>query len=141
MQPSVMFVCVKNGGKSQMAAAIMRQLAGDEVRVVSAGTHPGTSLNEASRASVEEVGATFDGEYPKPVDPSQLREMDRVVLVGSEAELAPVAGMRGRIVRWDTDEPSLRGIEGDERMRLIRDDITARVRALLEELRAESPGS
>ena len=100
----------------------------------SAGTRPGAALNEESRASVEEVGGTFDGEQPKPIDPELLRTVDRVILVGGEAEVAPVEGMRGTIETWVTDEPSLRGIEGEERMRLVRDDIDARVRALLDEL-------
>ena len=132
--PSVLFVCVKNGGKSQMAAALARLHAGDSVEVYSAGTRPGAALNEESRASVEEVGGTFDGEQPKPIDPELLRTVDRVILVGGEAEVAPVEGMRGTIETWATDEPSLRGIEGEERMRLVRDDIDARVRALLDEL-------
>ena len=133
-RPSVLFVCVKNGGKSQMAAALARLHSQCAVDVYSAGTQPGSALNEESRASVEEVGATFDGEYPKPLDEDLLRSVDRVVLVGGEAEVAPVEGMRGTIETWITDEPSLRGIEGEERMRLVRDDIDRRVRALVAEL-------
>lgn len=134
MKPSVLFVCVKNGGKSQMAAALMRLRAGDAVEVHSAGTMPGNKLNEASRASVAELGASFEGESPKPIDPELLRRVDRVVIIGEEAVVEPVEGMRGSIETWVTDEPSLRGIEGDERMRLVRDDIDARVQALLHEL-------
>ena len=133
-RPSVLFVCVKNGGKSQMAAALARLHSQCAVDVYSAGTQPGSALNEESRASVEEVGATFDGEYPKPLDEDLLRSADRVVLVGGEAEVAPVEGMRGTIETWITDEPSLRGIDGGERMRLVRDDIDRRVRALVAEL-------
>ncbi|WP_255443551.1 low molecular weight phosphatase family protein [Tessaracoccus sp. MC1679] len=133
-KPSVLFVCVKNGGKSQMAAALARLHAGDAVDVYSAGTKPAATLNEESRASVEQVGATFDGEQPKAIDPEILRSVDRVVLVGGEAVVEPVEGMRGTIETWLTDEPSLRGIEGEERMTLVRDDIDARVRALLSEL-------
>ncbi|OCL31487.1 arsenate-mycothiol transferase [Tessaracoccus lapidicaptus] len=133
-RPSVLFVCVKNGGKSQMAAALAKLHSQGAVDVYSAGTKPGSALNEESRASVEEVGATFDGEYPKPLDEDLLRSVDRVVLVGGEAEVAPVEGMRGTIETWITDEPSLRGIDGGERMRLVRDDIDRRVRALVAEL-------
>jgi len=133
-RPSVLFVCVKNGGKSQMAAALAKLHSQGAVDVYSAGTKPGSALNEESRASVEEVGATFDGEYPKPLDEDLLRSVDRVVLVGGEAEVAPVEGMRGTIETWITDEPSLRGIDGEERMRLVRDDIDRRVRALVAEL-------
>lgn len=136
MKPSVLFVCVRNAGKSQMAAALMRLRAGDAVEVHSAGTHPGGSLNEASRASVAELGASFDGEFPKPLDDELLRSADRVVVIGEEAEVSGVDGMRGTIERWVTDEPSLRGIDGDERMRLVRDDIDRRVVALRDELLA-----
>ncbi|MHA6512607.1 arsenate-mycothiol transferase ArsC [Tessaracoccus sp. Z1128] len=134
MKPSVLFVCVKNGGKSQMAAALARLHAGDTVDVYSAGTKPAAALNEESRASVEQVGATFDGEEPKAIDPEILRRVDKVVLVGGEAVVEPLEGMRGTIETWLTDEPSLRGIEGEERMTLLREDIDARVRALLAEL-------
>ena len=133
-RPSVLFVCVKNGGKSQMAAALAKLHSQGAVDVYSAGTQPGSALNEESRASVEEVGATFDGEYPKPLDEDLLRSVDRVVLVGGEAEVAPVEGMRGTIETWITDEPSLRGIDGEERMRLVRDDIDRRVHVLVAEL-------
>lgn len=131
---SVLFVCVKNGGKSQMAAALLRLRAGDAIEVHSAGTRPGAALNEESRASVERVGADFDGERPKAIDPGLLRSVDRVVVLGTEAAVEPVDGMRASVETWETDEPSLRGIEGGPRMDLIREDIDARVRALAEEL-------
>lgn len=134
---SVLFVCVKNGGKSQMAEALMRRLAGDAVEVHSAGTRPGAGINELSADAVAEVGADMRGGHPpKPVDPEVLARVDRVVLLGDEVDLEPVPGMRGSIERWVTDEPSERGIEGLERMRLVRDDIAARCRRLLTELTA-----
>lgn len=138
-RPSVLFVCVKNGGKSQMAAALMRQIAGDAVEVHSAGTAPGSALNAESADAVAEVGASMAGEHPKPVDPQILTRVDRVVVLGAEARVDPVPGMRGRILTWETDEPSARGIEGMERMRLVRDDIAARVRDLLTELSTPGP--
>lgn len=124
MSPSVLFVCVKNGGKSQMAAALMRARH-PHVEVHSAGTRPGSALNEASRRAVEEVGATFAGEHPKAIDPALLDTVDRVVVIGGEARIE--APGRAPIEVWETDEPSLRGIEGEERMRLVRDDIARRV--------------
>lgn len=133
-RPSVLFVCVKNGGKSQMAAALMRRWAGDAVEVHSAGTRPGDTINDLSARAVSEVGADMSDEVPTVIDPEVLRSVDRVVLVGSEAEVAPVPGMVGTIEVWETDEPSRRGIEGLERMRLVRDDIDARVRRLAAEL-------
>ncbi|WP_407107571.1 low molecular weight phosphatase family protein [Rhodococcus aetherivorans] len=126
--PSVLFVCVKNGGKSQMAAALMRQAAGGRIAVHSAGTAPGPALNALSVQALEEVGAPVDGEYPKPIDPQLLREVDLVVTLGRDARVDAPAGVV--VENWDTDEPSERGIDGIERMRLVRDDIAARVDAL-----------
>lgn len=133
-RPSVLFVCVKNGGKSQIAAALLRHHAGQAIEVASAGTHAGHSLNEQARLAVEELGATMAGEYPKPLDPALAARTDRIVVLGEEAVVEPPPGMRGTIETWITDEPSLRGIDGMERMRLVRDDIDQRVRALAAEL-------
>ena len=131
MTPSVLFICVGNGGKSQMAAALATHYAGDSVEVHSAGTKPGTSLNQESVAAIAEVGADMSQGKPKTIDPELLATVDRVVVLGEDAQVKMPAGARGTIERWITDEPSLRGIEGMERMRLVRDDIDARVRALL----------
>ncbi|MBC7303356.1 MAG: low molecular weight phosphatase family protein [Nocardia sp.] len=133
-KPSVLFVCVKNGGKSQMAAGLMRHLAGDHVEVHSAGTRPGSALNELSVASLHELGVDITGESPEPIDPDLMRDIDLVVTLGREAQVEPVLGVR--IVNWDIDEPSERGIDGIERMRLVRDDIGDRVVLLLEQLTA-----
>lgn len=130
--PRVVFVCVKNGGKSQMAAGLMRQLVGDRADVDSAGTHPGTSLNELSVSTLREVGVDIEAEVPKAVTPALMGTADLVVTLGQEAHVEPVEGTR--VENWDTDEPSQRGIDGVERMRLIRDDIAARVRELVTDL-------
>lgn len=132
--PSVVFICVGNGGKSQMAAALARKAAGDRLEILSAGTKPGTKLNALSQQIVEEVGASFEGEFPKALTDEMIRESDRVVIIGNEAQVEPIEGMRGSIERWDTDEPSTRGIGGEERMRLIREDIQQRVDGLVSEL-------
>jgi arsenate-mycothiol transferase len=133
-RPSVLFVCSKNGGKSQMAAALMRHLAGDAVEVHSAGTKPGTSLNAESTAAIAEVGADMSAETPRQIDPDLLRRVDRVIVLGTEAVVDPVDGMAGTIETWETVEPSLLCIDGMDRMRLIRDDIARRVDALATEL-------
>lgn len=132
--PSVLFVCVKNGGKSQMAGALLRLEAGDAVEVHTAGTRPGASLNAEAVESLVEVGAPLDGEFTKAIDPDLLARVDRVVVLGSEAVVEPVPGMRAHVETWETDEPSARGIEGMERMRLVRDDIRKRVLRLRSEL-------
>lgn len=129
--PKILFVCVRNGGKSQMSAALAEKHAGDKLDIHSAGTEPGTSINAESAASLEEVGADMSGGHPKAIDPELLRTADRVVVIGEEAQLELPDDARGTLERWVTDEPSKRGIEGMERMRLVRDDIDAKVRALV----------
>ena len=126
--PSVLFVCVKNGGKSQMAAGLMRTVAGDAVNVQSAGTRPGEAINALSAQSLLEVGVDIADQRPRPLTREMIRDVDRVVVLGRDARVAPVHGTPVEV--WDTDEPSERGIDGIERMRLIRDDIDRRVRTL-----------
>jgi arsenate-mycothiol transferase len=133
--PSVLFVCVKNGGKSQMAAGLMRKIAGDAVQVYSAGTRPGTAINDLSAESLAEVGVDISDQTPKPVDPQLLLDVDIVVTLGREAHVEPVAGTQ--FENWDTHEPSERGIDGIERMRLVRDDIAARVDDLFDRMRTQ----
>jgi arsenate-mycothiol transferase len=119
----VLFVCVKNGGKSQMAAGLMAGTPG--VEVSSAGTKPGTALNALSVESLAEVGVDISGGTPQALTPEMVAAADVVVTLGREAR---VDGEH--VENWDTDEPSERGIGGIERMRLVRDDIAARVREL-----------
>lgn len=133
-KPSVLFVCVKNGGKSQMAAGLMRKAAGDAVEVHSAGTKPGAAVNALSAQSLREVGVDISAETPKAIDPQLVRAVDVVVTLGREAHVDPLPGTR--FENWDTDEPSERGIDGIERMRLVRDDIAARVTQLASQLTA-----
>jgi arsenate-mycothiol transferase len=133
--PTVLFVCSKNGGKSQLAAGLMNQLAGGAVTVYSAGTKPGKSLNPQAVESLSELGIDITGEHPRPVTDDVLDAVDAVIILGSEAKLEPHEGTRFEV--WDTDEPSERGIEGMERMRLVRDDIQSRVRKLYAELTGE----
>jgi arsenate-mycothiol transferase len=133
-KPSVLFVCVKNGGKSQMAAGLMSKIAGDSVQVHSAGTKPGASVNDLSARALAEVGLDISGQAPKLIDPQLVREVDIVVTLGREAHVEPVAGTL--FENWDTDEPSERGIDGIERMRVVRDDIAARAADLLARLSA-----
>ena len=132
--PSILFVCSKNGGKSQLAAGLMRDLAGDGVTVYSAGTKPGSGLNNEAVESLNELGIDITGEHPKPVTDEVLDAVDVVIVLGTEAKLEPREGTR--FETWETDEPSTRGIEGTERMRLVRDDINTRVRKLHAELTA-----
>ncbi|CAN7617301.1 low molecular weight phosphatase family protein [Mycolicibacterium frederiksbergense] len=116
-----------------MAAGLMRQLADDDVDVYSAGTTPGSTINALSAESLREVGVDISDETPKAVDPQLVRDVDVVVILGRGARLEPVPGTEFQ--NWDTDEPSERGIDGIERMRLVRDDIAARVADLMAQLK------
>jgi arsenate-mycothiol transferase len=131
-KPSVLFVCVKNGGKSQMAAGLLRKAAGDTVTIESAGTQPGDAVNALSAQSLLEVGVDISNQQPRQLTDSMIRNADRVVVLGRDASVEPVDGTPVEV--WDTDEPSHRGIDGIERMRLVRDDIAARVAALNDQL-------
>jgi arsenate-mycothiol transferase len=124
-KPSVLFVCVKNAGKSQMAAGLMRKVTGDSADVYSAGTAPGAVVNEPSAQPLAEVGVGITDQLPKLVDPEVIRSVDLVVTLGREARVESMPGTR--FENWDTDEPSERGVDGLERMRLVRDDIAAPV--------------
>lgn len=124
----VLFVCQSNGGKSQMAAALAEKHAGDRLEIHSAGTKPGTTLNQEAIEALAEVGADMSQGRPKPVDPELLRTADRVIVLGSDAQLD------GVFERWETVEPSHDGIHGMERMRILRGDIDARVQQLIREL-------
>ncbi|KAA0092076.1 low molecular weight phosphatase family protein [Mycolicibacterium sp. P1-18] len=135
--PSVLFVCVKNSGKSQMAAGLMRQLAGDTVEVHSAGIAPGIAVNDLSARALLEVGVDVTAEAPTLVDYALARSVDVVVTLGREVRLDPLPGIT--VENWDTDEPSERGVDGLKRMRLIRDDITARVHHLYSTLIDSTP--
>ncbi len=127
-RPRVVFVCVKNAGKSQMAAGLMSDYAGDAVEASSAGTKAEISLDELSVQSLAEVGVDISAEQPKALTEQMVRDADVVITLGREAHVTPVEGTR--VEQWVTDEPSERGIDGIERMRLVRDDIAAHVRRL-----------
>ena len=132
--PSVLFVCVKNGGKSQMAAGLMRKIAGTTVAVDSAGTKPGSAVNGLSAEALLEVGVDITDQRPKQLTDQLIATADRVIVLGRDAQVEPVDGTP--VEYWDTDEPSERGIDGIERMRLVRDDINHRVEKLARQLNA-----
>ena len=127
--PSVLFVCVKNGGKSQMAAGLMRHTAPGSVTVDSAGTEPGSTVNALSAQVLQEISVDITDHTPKAITPEMVAVADLVVTLGREAHVDPIDGTR--FENWDTDEPSERGID---RMRLVRNDIATRVDLLRSEL-------
>jgi arsenate-mycothiol transferase len=127
---------VKNGGKSQMAAGLMKLEAGQDITVNSAGTKPGNAVNALSAEVLADLGVDISAEVPKILTEENMRAAGLVVVLGSEAKVPPVDGVRIEV--WETDEPSARGIEGRERMELVRDDIHARVRDLKKRLLASA---
>ncbi|GAB3848661.1 arsenate-mycothiol transferase ArsC [Nesterenkonia populi] len=135
----VLFVCVKNGGKSQMASGLLEKILAERgqlhaVRISSAGTRAGSSVNALSAEVLAEVGVDIAARAPRQLTPEAMREAGHVVILGAEAEVPQTEGVT--IERWETDEPSLRGIEGRRRMELIRDDIRSRAQELADRLSA-----
>ncbi|MCT9820747.1 metalloregulator ArsR/SmtB family transcription factor [Microbacterium sp. W1N] len=127
--PTVLFVCVQNAGRSQLAAAILRRLAGDRVIVRSAGSAPATEVRPAILAALDEIGVAVGAEFPKPLTDDTVRAADVVVTMGC-GDACPVYPGR-RYLDWDLEDPLDKPLSV---VRGIRDDIDGRVRALLDEL-------
>jgi len=131
MTPTVLFVCVHNAGRSQMAAGFLRTLGGDRVRVLSAGSEPAGALNPAVVAAMAEVGVDITAAVPQLLDTAMAREADVVVTMGC-GDACPVFPGK-RYLDWQLDDPAGRDLAA---VRPIRDEIERRVRALLDELPA-----
>jgi arsenate reductase (thioredoxin) len=127
--PDVLFVCVQNAGRSQLAAAILRSLAGERVRVLTAGSTPAGTVNPKIIAALDEIGIPIGGEYPKPLTDEVVRAADYVITMGC-GDACPIYPGR-RYLDWDLPDPADLSMEG---IRAVRDDIDARVRALLAEM-------
>lgn len=133
--PRILFVCVRNAGKSRMAEAMASHLAkqlGIDITVDSAGTSPGSVSNQESIVSLAAIGIPLPERPPRKLTTATLRDVDRLILIGNEVTLEKFPNISTTVERWVTDEPSIRGISGAERMNLIRDDIYSRVHELLE---------
>ncbi len=128
-KPSVMFACVHNAGRSQMALGFFRQLAGDRAVARSGGSEPGASVNPVAVAAMAELGIDISGEAPKAWTPVGLQASDVIVTMGCGDECPYYPGRR--YLDWELDDPAGQPIE---RVREIRDEIGRRVRALVEEL-------
>jgi len=128
-KPSVLFVCVHNAGRSQMAAAWLSHLAGDRVEVRSAGSDPGDRVNPAAVAVMAEVGIDISAETPKILTVDAVKESDVCITMGC-GDTCPVFPGK-RYLDWQLDDPAGQGVEA---VRPIRDEIERRVRGLLDEL-------
>ena len=127
--PAVLFVCIHNAGRSQMAAGYLRHLAGDRVEVLSAGSEPGDRINPMAVQAMAEEGIDIAGAQPCVLDPDDVRASDVVVTMGCGDACPYFPGTRYE--DWQLDDPAGRPIE---EVRPIRDEIRRRVEALVAEL-------
>jgi len=127
--PEVLFVCVHNAGRSQMAAALLFRRAAGRVRVRSAGSTPANEINPAVVAAMDEAGIDLSAEFPKPLTGEAVEAADVVVTMGC-GDACPVFPGK-RYLDWELPDPAGRPVE---EIRPIRDEIDRRVRALLDEL-------
>jgi protein-tyrosine-phosphatase len=128
-KPIVLFVCVHNAGRSQMAAGWLRQLAGDQVEVCSAGSEPADRINPVAVAAMAEVGIDIAGEQPKVLTVDTVREADVVITMGC-GDTCPIFPGK-RYEDWELTDPAGQPIEV---VRQVRDDIHDRIMRLLAEL-------
>jgi arsenate reductase len=133
--PEVLFVCVHNAGRSQMAAALTDLHGERRVHVRSAGSDPADEINPAVAEAMAEVGADLEKEFPKPLNDEFVKAADVVITMGC-GDACPIYPGK-RYEDWELEDPAGKDIET---VRRIRDDIDARVRALLSEIAPEKPG-
>lgn len=128
-KPVVLFLCVHNAGRSQMAAALMEREAAGRVLVLSAGTEPADEVDPAVQEAMREVGLDLSGRRPRLLDDQDVRGADVVVTMGCGDACPYYPGTR--YVDWDLEDPAAMQIDG---VRPLRDDIERRVRALVAEI-------
>jgi arsenate reductase (thioredoxin) len=127
--PEVLFVCVHNAGRSQMAAGLLDRLADGGIRVISAGSEPADQLNPAVVEAMSEVGIDISAERPKKLEDSMVRESEVVITMGC-GDACPIYPGK-RYEDWDLEDPSGKNLET---VREIRDQISKRVDALFASL-------
>ncbi len=130
-QPEVLFVCVHNAGRSQMAAGLVKLRSEGRVHVRSAGSDPGEQINPAVLEAMTEVGVDMSEEFPKPLTDEVVRAADVVITMGC-GDACPIYPGK-RYEDWELDDPADQDIEA---VRRIRDDIDGRVQKLIGELLA-----
>lgn len=128
-KPGVLFVCVHNAGRSQMAAALLQRAGEGKVDVHSAGSEPAAQINPGVRDAMAEVGIDLSSEVPKSLTDEAVMSADVVVTMGC-GDACPVYPGK-RYLDWELDDPAGKTID---EIRPIRDEIDRRVKALLEEL-------
>ena len=133
-KPSVLFVCVHNAGRSQMAAGFLTALSGGRIEVRSAGSMPADQVNPAAVAAMAEVGIDITGEEPKLLTTEAVRASDAVITMGC-GDACPIFPGK-RYEDWVLDDPAGQGVEA---VRPIRDEIRDRVESLIVELLPAGP--
>jgi arsenate reductase (thioredoxin) len=128
-QPEVLFVCVHNAGRSQMAAGLVKLRSDGRIHVRSAGSDPGEAINPAAVAAMEEVGVDMSEEFPKPLTDEVVRAADVVITMGC-GDACPIYPGK-RYEDWTLDDPAGQDLDT---VRRIRDEIDERVRTLIDEL-------
>ena len=128
---SVLFVCVHNAGRSQMAAAYLTHLAGDRVEVRSAGSAPADTINPVVVAAMAEEGIDISAETPKVLTTDSVQQSDVVITMGC-GDVCPVFPGK-RYEDWDLDDPAGQGIDA---VRPIRDEIRRRIQSLITDIAA-----
>ena len=128
-KPSVLFVCVHNAGRSQMAAGFLTHLSRGRVEVRSAGSIPGDQVNPSAVAAMAEVGIDISAQRPKILTTDAVQASDVVITMGC-GDACPIFPGK-RYLDWDLEDPAGQGVEA---VRPIRDEIKARIQALLGEL-------
>ena len=128
-RPTVLFVCVHNAGRSQMAGGLLEKLAGGRVEVRTAGSDPVDEINPAAVEAMAEVGVDLSRELPKLLTTDAVREADAVITMGC-GDACPVFPGK-RYEDWELEDPAGKDLET---VRRIRDEIDAHVRALLAQL-------
>ncbi|WP_313404779.1 arsenate reductase ArsC [Aeromicrobium sp.] len=132
-RPSVLFVCVHNAGRSQMAAGFLTALAGDRIDVRSAGSMPGDQINPVAVEAMREVGIDIAGEQPKKLTEDAVKASDVVITMGCGDECPYFPGKRYE--DWVLEDPAGQGIDA---VRPIRDEIRSRIEELIASLSHEN---
>ena len=134
---SVLFVCVHNAGRSQMAAGFLSQLAGDRIEVRSAGSIPGEQVNPAAVEAMLEIGVDIAAQKPKILTTEAVQASDYVITMGC-GDACPVLPGK-KYLDWALEDPAGKGVES---VRPIRDEIKARIEVLVSEIDAtQGPGA
>ena len=128
-KPTVLFVCVHNAGRSQMAAGYLKALGGDRVEVLSAGSEPKDQINPVAVEAMAEEGIDIAGNVPKILTVDAVKESDVVITMGC-GDTCPIFPGK-RYEDWELDDPAGQGIEA---VRPIRDDIKGRIEALITDI-------